>query len=66
MPTVTRTMTLFLCARCDHEWVPRDVNDPPSVCPACKNPYWNRPRINPDSKQPLAKKRGKRKRAKKA
>src|SRR5437867_3466725 len=33
----------FRCERCEHEWVPRGVEEP-SVCPACKSPYWNRPR----------------------
>jgi len=34
----------FRCERCDHEWVPRDINVEPRVCPKCKSPYWNRPR----------------------
>ena len=33
------------CERCDHEWVPRI--DEPAACPACKSPYWDRPRQKP-------------------
>lgn len=32
------------CERCEHEWVPRDLEQESSVCPKCKSPYWNRPR----------------------
>ena len=34
----------FKCERCGHEWVPRNMKDPPRVCPECKSPYWDRPR----------------------
>jgi hypothetical protein len=37
----------WLCERCGHKWVPRDMEgepDGPRVCPKCKSPYWNRPR----------------------
>ena len=33
----------FRCERCGHEWVPRDKEQEPRVCPKCKSPYWNRP-----------------------
>ncbi len=32
------------CERCKHEWIPRDINVLPKVCPSCKSPYWNTPR----------------------
>lgn len=32
------------CERCGHEWVPRDYENEPAVCPKCKSPYWNKPR----------------------
>ena len=32
------------CERCEHIWVPREVEVEPRVCPKCKSPYWNRPR----------------------
>lgn len=32
------------CYRCGHVWIPRDINDKPAVCPACKNSYWDRPK----------------------
>ena len=38
------TITGYKCERCDHEWVPRDKNQEPLVCPRCKSPYWNRPK----------------------
>ena len=31
------------CQRCEHEWVPRKSEI--KVCPKCKSPYWNIPRI---------------------
>ena len=34
----------YTCERCEPEWIPRDVENEPRVCPKCKSPYWNRPR----------------------
>ena len=34
----------YRCERCGHEWVPRNKDEEPRVCPKCKSPYWNRPR----------------------
>jgi predicted Zn-ribbon and HTH transcriptional regulator len=34
----------FRCERCEHEWIPRNENDRPTVCPKCKSPYWDKPR----------------------
>lgn len=34
----------YRCERCEHEWVSRNKNERPRVCPKCKNPYWDRPR----------------------
>ena len=36
----------FRCERCGHEWVPRNQEHAPKVCPnpKCKSPYWDRPR----------------------
>ena len=37
------------CNRCNHEWSPNKVtgliNKTPIVCPKCKSPYWDRPRL---------------------
>jgi predicted Zn-ribbon and HTH transcriptional regulator len=30
--------------RCGHEWLPRDPDEKPRVCPKCKSPNWDRPR----------------------
>ena len=30
--------------RCGHQWLPRDPNDKPRVCPKCKSPNWDRPK----------------------
>jgi DNA-directed RNA polymerase subunit RPC12/RpoP len=38
------TLEGFRCERCGHEWVPRDKEQAPTVCPKCKSPYWNKPR----------------------
>jgi predicted Zn-ribbon and HTH transcriptional regulator len=34
----------YKCERCGHEWLPRDNNREPKVCPRCKSPYWNSPK----------------------
>ena len=34
----------FKCERCGHEWLPRNHQDHPRVCPKCKSPYWDKPR----------------------
>jgi predicted Zn-ribbon and HTH transcriptional regulator len=34
----------YRCHRCSHEWVPRNKDQKPRVCPKCKSPYWDRPR----------------------
>jgi predicted Zn-ribbon and HTH transcriptional regulator len=44
MAKVPITVMGYRCERCGHEWVPRDFDAEPRVCPKCKNPYWNRPR----------------------
>ena len=44
MAKVSITVTGFRCERCGHEWVPRESDSDPRVCPKCKSPYWNKPR----------------------
>ena len=44
MARVPITVMGFRCERCTHEWIPRDFENEPAVCPKCKSPYWNRPR----------------------
>jgi hypothetical protein len=56
MAVLTRTVTVYRCDRCEHEWIPRGALDNsdgplPVVCSACKSPYWNRPRQNPKPKR---------------
>lgn len=31
--------------RCGHEWLPRETTDTPRVCPKCKSPNWDRPKL---------------------
>lgn len=65
MATEQRMMTVFICERCEHDWVPRDAEVLPMVCPKCKSPYWNTPRRNPAPKaasKPRAKKTSRAKR----
>ena len=34
------------CERCGHIWMPRrESTTEPRVCPSCKSPYWDRPRV---------------------
>ena len=43
---VKRVVWAWKCERCEHEWLPREQGQPePRVCPKCKSPYWNRPRV---------------------
>lgn len=44
MAKIKMTVLGYRCERCSHEWVPRDAEQEPRVCPKCKSPYWNRPR----------------------
>jgi hypothetical protein len=32
------------CERCNYEWIPRNLQVEPEMCPKCKSPYWNKPR----------------------
>lgn len=34
----------YKCCRCGHIWAPRNNKNIPTVCPKCKNPYWNKQR----------------------
>lgn len=31
--------------RCGHEWLPRNAEEKPRVCPKCKSPNWDRPKL---------------------
>ncbi len=44
MGRVPITVMGYRCERCSHEWVPKNPNSEPKVCPKCKSPWWNRPR----------------------
>jgi hypothetical protein len=41
MAKVPITVMGYRCERCSHEWIPRDFDAEPRVCPKCKSPYWN-------------------------
>lgn len=47
MPTSLPTHT---CSRCTHTWHPR-TDARPGVCPKCKSPLWDQPRIRQASKR---------------
>ena len=34
----------YKCERCEHEWIPRNKEETPIICPKCKSPYWNKPK----------------------
>lgn len=56
MAVEQRTMTVYVCERCEHDWVPRDAEaELPKVCPKCKSPYWNTPRRNAVANAPAKK-----------
>lgn len=44
MPEVT--IKAYKCERCGHVWAPRTERRP-TICPKCKSPYWDKPRIKP-------------------
>lgn len=31
--------------RCGHEWLPREKDEKPRVCPKCKSANWDRPYV---------------------
>jgi hypothetical protein len=37
--------TVAKCERCGHVWLCKE--QPPVTCPACRSPYWSRPKENP-------------------
>lgn len=36
---------VYQCKRCGHEWASK--LDRPHICPKCKTPYWDTPRLRP-------------------
>jgi Zn finger protein HypA/HybF involved in hydrogenase expression len=51
MAKIKVTLYKFVCERCEHEWIPREAEVEPRVCPKCKSPYWNTPRRAVKSKK---------------
>ena len=46
----------YRCERCGHEWVKRETTEgDPVICPKCKSPYWNRPRVDPVKRKAVLK-----------
>lgn len=46
----------YNCERCGHEWVPRSkIDELPTICPSCKSPYWNKPRIDATKRKAIIK-----------
>jgi len=46
----------YRCERCDHEWVPRETTEgEPTICPDCKSPYWNKPKLTNAKKKAILK-----------
>lgn len=43
------TLKGFRCERCSHEWVSRNKEEDPRVCPKCKSPYWDTPKKQKES-----------------
>jgi Zn finger protein HypA/HybF involved in hydrogenase expression len=38
-------ITVLKCrCRCGHEWIAKD-NERPHVCPKCKSPRWDKPKL---------------------
>ena len=50
MPKVLISVMGYRCERCGHEWIPRSAGTVyPKVCPKCKSPYWDTPRVRKKS-----------------
>lgn len=71
MGVTKQEVTVYVCERCEHQWIPRDpFTDPgpedlPKVCPKCKSPYWNTlRRSDAQAAKPAAKKKVRKKSAK--
>ncbi len=47
------TVTAFKCERCGHVWLPKTERRP-TICPKCKSPYWDKPRIRPVREKELS------------
>ena len=48
------TIEGYQCERCDHTWVPRPTTEgEPTICPDCKSPYWNKPRLSETKKKAI-------------
>ena len=58
MAKVPITVMGFRCERCGHEWVPRDFDSEPRVCPKCKSPYWDTPRQQEPTNQKAKRRKG--------
>lgn len=58
MAKVTLTVEGYRCERCSHEWIPRDKEQEPTVCPKCKSPYWNKPRKSGEAPKPARRGKG--------
>jgi hypothetical protein len=45
MAVLHKTITMYRCEQCGHEWTPRGEKAP-QVCPnrGCKSRHWNRPK----------------------
>lgn len=41
--TIERRVTVHICQRCQHDWLPR-LKRKPAVCPVCKSRDWATPR----------------------
>lgn len=50
---ITEVLRQQYCRRCGYRWLPRQVARPVR-CPACKSPYWHRPRKPPRQAQETA------------
>src|SRR5918996_219519 len=46
-PRITFEVEGYECSRCGHRWIPRTKTDTePTICPKCKSPYWDKPRMS--------------------
>lgn len=40
MGKIYRTVAFWQCVPCRFEWIARDEEKPPVLCPSCKSPDW--------------------------
>lgn len=44
------TVMGYVCERCSYQWIPKNPDVRPRVCPRCKSAWWDVP-LSPEQQQ---------------